>query len=166
VKALDGLITAFLKNTGALPPVPNPDFKPKPVATAAPAADPLGGLKERGCKLTLKDGVATMTPLGLKQCFLGFAARGQKAPAVVEMRVRSALGGEGKVESYPSGGADTDGMVAVPFQIAPGDWQSVKLELSTPGPLGTLRFWWPTVGPVEIDSLSVTSGKDVVRWDF
>ncbi len=64
VKALDALIDAFVRDTGALYPKPNPAFKPQ-AAKPQPAAantevDPFAGLVPKFCKLSIVNGAARL----------------------------------------------------------------------------------------------------------
>jgi hypothetical protein len=165
VKELSALIDTFLTDTGATYPRPNPAYKPVAAKTPAKAADPLGGWKERGCKATLTDGILTMKATGKPEVsFLGHAMGKMNGHAVVKLRVRSQTGGAGKIDTFPKGSAVTDGMISTPFDVKAGDWQEIRVELKTSGPLGTLRLYLPDC---EIDSIEIAPAKGKAEhWNF
>ena len=85
-------------------------------------------------------------------------------PATIKLRVRSQTGGAGKIDSFPNGSADTNGMLSLPFSVKPGDWQDVQVEVTTKALLGTLRVYLPDA---EIDFIEVAPLKGKAqRWDF
>jgi hypothetical protein len=73
-------------------------------------------------------------------------------PATVKLRVRSAAGGTGKIDSLPMTSVDPSIVRSAPLEIKAGDWQEVKVELREKGPLGTLRLYLPDA---EIDFIEV-----------
>jgi len=164
VKDLDALIDGFLKDTGATHPRPNPAYKPV-AKTPTKSTDPLDGWKERQCKATLADGHLSMKATGKPgTAFLGHGMAKLSGPAVIKLRVRSASGGAGKIESFPNGSADPQGMVAVPLEIKAGDWQDVQVTLSNAAQLGTLRVYLPDS---DIDSIEVAPVKGKpMKWEF
>jgi len=165
VKELDALIDGFLKDTGAMHPRPNPAYKPVVAKTPAKSTDPLAGWKERGCKATITDGILSMKATGKPEAsFLGHGMAKLSGPAVVTLRVRSSAGGAGKIESYPNGSADSNGMIAVPLEVNAGDWQELKIDLGAKALIGTLRVYLPDT---EIDFIEVAPLKGKAqRWDF
>jgi arylsulfatase A-like enzyme len=175
VKELDALIDGFLADTGATYPRPNPGYKPGAApankkAGGAKGDDPLLGWKERGCKAAPAAGILTMTGTGKSSAaFLGHAMPKISGPAVVKLRVRSAAGGAGKIECYPKSAGDPEGMFSAAFEVKPGDWQELTVELTDKAPLGTMRLFLPATQdrPVEIDSIELkpASGSSQ-RWDF
>ncbi len=184
VQELDALITAFLADTKAVVPVPNPDFDPakyhpedegnqkpknqsKPKAKTKPAAadDPkLQGWKPRACAGAVKDGIVSMTGQGPAP-FLGVSA-GITGPALVKLRVRCANGGAGKIELLPPGKTEADAK-RVPFTLQAGDWQELNVDLPATGPIGILRVYLPAQKqPVEIDWIELTAAGKPRRWNF
>ncbi|MDZ4404471.1 sulfatase [Prosthecobacter sp.] len=165
VKELDALIDGFLKSTGATYPRPNPDYKPVAAKTPAASTDPLDNWKERGCKATITDGILSMKANGKAgNAFLGHGMAKLTGPAIVKLRVRSQTGGAGKIDSFPNGSADANGMISVPLEVKAGDWQELKLELNSKALLGTLRVYLPDA---EIDFIEVAPMKGKAqRWDF
>lgn len=167
VRELEALIDQFLKDTGASCPRPNPAYKP--VAAKAPvkpgkSADPLDGWKERGCKATMTDGLLSLKATGKGEAFLGHGMAKVTSPATVKLRVRSAVGGAARIDCFPKGSADPEGMHSTPFEVKAGDWQEVSVPIKTPGLLGTLRLYLPDS---EIDSIEVVPEKGKAqKWDF
>jgi arylsulfatase A-like enzyme len=165
VAALSTLIDGFLEDTGATYPRPNPAYKPTVAQSKPQNTDPLDGWKERQCKATLRDGVLSMKAMGQAgNAFLGHGTGTMKGPATVKLRVKSAVGGAGKIESFPKGSADPEGRIEVPFEVKAGDWQDLQVEVANPGPLGTLRVYLPDA---EIDWIEVVPAKGKgMRSDF
>jgi hypothetical protein len=60
-------------------------------------------------------------------------------------------------------------MFSAAFEVKPGDWQELTVELTDKAPLGTMRLFLPATQdrPVEIDSIELkpASGSPQ-RWDF
>ncbi|WP_395143113.1 sulfatase, partial [Armatimonas sp.] len=169
VKHLDALIEGFLKDTKAIVPLPNPayDAKARPTTQATPIADPLEGRKARGCEATVENGIVTITGAGPTP-FLGFAAWKLGGPTVVSLRVRSIVGGAGKVEWLPTP-QDTDKAKSVAFTLkASAEWQEVTVALPAEGALGILRLYLPAQKEsLMLDWIEIkpTQGKPQ-RWSF
>ncbi|MBE2283755.1 MAG: sulfatase [Prosthecobacter sp.] len=164
VKELDALIDGFLKDTGALYPRPNPAYKPVAAKVPAKKTDPLDNWKERGCKATVADGILTMKGTGKGAAFLGHGMAKINGPAVVKLRVRSAAGGAGKIDSLPNTSADPSLVHSTALEVKAGGWQELHVDLKDSGPLGTLRVYLPDS---EIDSIEVAPEKGKAqRWDF
>lgn len=184
VKRLDALIDAFLKDTGAVVPIPNPKFDPatykpedegKPAirnaarrkpAAADTAADPkLRGWRARNSKAVVKDGIVHLTADGADP-FLGFGLGNIAGPATLKVRLRSRTGGPGTFESVGSG-KDPAAAKSVAFTVAPGDWHELATELPVKQPLGIVRLHLPaTEGAVEIDWIEITAAGKAHRTDF
>jgi len=165
VAELEALINGFLKDTGAAIPLPNPAYKPVATKAATKNTDPPDGWKERGCKATVSEGILTLKATGKPDAaFLGHGTAKMTGPGIVKLRVRSQNGGAGKIDSFPNGSAEAAGMVSFPFEVKAGDWQELKIHLTTPAALGTLRLYLPES---EIDFIEVTpaNGK-AMRSDF
>lgn len=168
VKELSGLIDGFLKDTGALYPRPNPAYKPvtaKAPGKAAAKADPLEGWKERQCKATPHDGMITLKAIGRPgTAFLGHAMARMHGPAALKLRLRSQGGGAGRVNCFPNGSADENGMSSTPFQVSAGEWQDITVDLTQKSLLGTLRLYLPDC---DIDSIEVAPQTGApARWNF
>ncbi len=172
VSELDGLIDGFLTDSEANYPRPNPAFDPTTIKSrpANPNAntadnDPLEGWKERQCEAVVSGGVLTMTQTGKPgTAFLGHTMGRTVGPVEVKMRMRSPVGGEGKVEwmGDTENGAEPN---SIPFAVAPGDWQEVVVQIPETGILGTMRLYLPAEMPLELDWAEV-AGKTSTRWEF
>ena len=172
VRELNELINGFLKDTEAVVPVRNPNYKP---ATAQPApgkkttakadmVDALQGWKARNCTATVKNGIVTLTGTGAAP-FLGVGA-GMSGPATVKFRARSAVGGAGKVEWLSAAAASADAK-STPFTLAPGDWQEISASIPASGLLGIVRIYLPAQKePVELDWVEFNTAGKPKRWDF
>lgn len=168
VRELNALITDFLKNTEAVVPIRNPNYKPgdakKPDAKTAEVADPLQGWKARQCAAIVKDGIVTVTGNGAAP-FLGVGA-GVKGPAAVNLRARCVNGGAGKIEWIPPGKTQANPESAA-FTLKAGDWQTVSVSLPGEGSLGILRVYLPAQKqPVEIDWIELKPSDKSRKWDF
>lgn len=168
-RELNSLITNFLKQTEAVIPVRNPDYKPadkKPSTTPTKPAeqpDPLLGWKARVCDARVKDGILTVTGKG-DAPFLGVGSAAS-GPAVLKLRVRSAGGGDGKVEWIPPDKKNEAKSAA--FKLQPGDWQEISVSIPAEGPLGILRVYLPAQKqPVEIEWIELKSTGKPKRWKF
>jgi hypothetical protein len=179
VNELDALIEAFLNDTRAVRPLPNPDFdpakyhpeeegkqKPKAKAAAKDDSDPkLPGWKARGCAASVKAGIVTLKGQDTAP-FLGVGANAD-GPATVSVRARCAKGGPGNVEWLQPGSAPkAENTVA--FRLTGGDWQTVTVDVPAKGPLGILRLYLPAAQQaVEVDwiELKPVAGKPR-RWEF
>jgi arylsulfatase A-like enzyme len=165
VKEMNALIDAFLTDTGATYPRPNPAYKPTAAQKPAKAADPLDGWKERQCKATLANGILTLKGTSSPgSAFLGHAMGAMNGPAVLKLRLRSASGGGAKIDSLPKTNTDTSVVVTTPFEVKAGDWQDIEVPLKAPGPLGTVRLYLPDS---EIDSIEIVPVKGKpAAWSF
>ncbi len=171
VRELNELITGFLHDSEAVIPIRNPNYDKPVTGTAAPhaatAGDPLEGWKSRGCTAVVKDGILTMTGQN-DEPFLGVAAGKDKGPATLKLRVRTASGGDGKIEWLPSGAANkTEDAKSVPFVVKGGEWQELSVDISNKESLGILRVYLPAQKqPVEIDWIQLKTGQSNRRWEF
>ncbi|MEQ1839369.1 MAG: sulfatase [Verrucomicrobiales bacterium] len=165
VRELDALIDGFLEDTSATFPRPNPAYKPVAAKTLTINADPLAGWKERGCKATVADGILSLKATGRPgTSFLGHGMAKMTGPATIKLRVRSQTGGPAKIESYPNGSADPGGMLSLPFEVKPGDWQDLQVEVTSQSLLGTLRVYLPNI---DIDSIEIVPAKGkAMKFEF
>jgi arylsulfatase A-like enzyme len=185
VKEMDALIEAFLKDTGAVVPIPNPKFDPAtwkledegkpairnaPKRQPAPAADDptdrkLQGWRARNSRAVVKDGVVHLTADGANP-FLGFGLGQTAGPATLKVRLRSEAGGPGKFESVGTG-KDPAAAKSTAFTVAPGEWQELSVALPVKGPLGIVRLHLPaTQQAVEIDWIEITAAGKTRRTTF
>ncbi len=171
VKELDAMIDQFLIDTGATYPRPNPDYQERATAKVkVENSDPLEAWKARGCEASVAGGVLTMKAIGKPgAAFLGHGMAKLEGPVTVKMRVRSAVGGDGRVESFPKGSADSSVVHTATLTMKAGDWQEVQTTISDAGPLGTMRVYLPATmtQAVEIDWIEAQPKKGkALRWEF
>jgi hypothetical protein len=169
VKAMDELISGFLKDTKAVVPGPNPAYNPKAkteAAAAAGVADPFKGWKLRGCKGEVKAGVLTVTGEG-NTPFLAISTRNFTGPCVVKFRLHSSVGGTGNVAWLPSA-SQVDSSKFVPFLVTGGGWQELSVSLPATGSPGIVRLYLPAdKGPVQLNWIEMESAVGhSQRWDF
>ena len=178
VQALDARIEAFLEDTRAVLPVPNPNFNPadyhpelegvQPKPEAKPTPQSQHDWKARNCTVSFTNGIVTVRGTG-KAPFLGFALGRGKGPVAIRVRMRAAQPGPGKLEGVPSLPPGDKAARSIPLEIKGGDWQVVKLDVPDDFPLNILRLYLPAQKqPVEVDWLEVTTkgGKPLRRWSF
>jgi arylsulfatase A-like enzyme len=187
VTELDALITAFLADTKAVLPIPNPAFDPakykpelegknrvrnapKPKTRGAqkgaqadtPFDPKLQGWKARQSTTTIADGVVTITGIAADP-FLGIGLAQYKGPTTLSFRVRSLHPGTGKI-SWANG---TPAMQSKPFTIKRGRWHELTVELPADGSLGIVRLHLPAEKhPIELDWVALKNGAQSQRWDF
>jgi hypothetical protein len=164
-RELGKLIDGFLEETGAEYPRPNPAYRGMAAPGKPANGDPLEGWKERQCRATVGGGVLSLKGTGKEgTAFLGHGTGTMTGPAVVRLRVRSAEGGAGKIESLPRGAGEPGGGLEAAFEVKAGEWQELEIKLGNPGPLGTLRVYLPDA---EVDWIEVAplSGR-ALRSDF
>jgi len=177
VRELDALIDGFLRDTGALAPVPNPQFRattavatPKRAsgAPAPAAASVLGGWVPKSATATVREGALVVEGDG-RSPFLGISNLKHEGPVTLRLRARSA-GGPARVqwrtagqETFPASGQTVDFMLA-----ATGDWSEAGVVLPVAGSLLHLRLYLPAQkNPVEIDWVELKSATGrTQRWDF
>jgi arylsulfatase A-like enzyme len=165
VRELNELIGGFLRDTAAVIPIRNSDYR-KTTAAATTSADPLQGWKARNCNAVVQDGIVTITGKN-ETPFLGVGA-GANGPAVVKLRARCVIGGPGKIEWLPSGAATKPvSSQSVSFELPGGDWQTITVNVPATGPLGILRVYLPAQKQaVAIDWIELQAGGKPKRWNF
>lgn len=173
VKTLDALIDGFVRDTGALYPLPNPAYAPRAMkpqpAKARAAADPFAGLVPKFCKLSIANGSARVEADG-RTPFLGTAAVRANGPITLRLRARSGTGGPGKVRwttqdqtEFPETGQ------TVEFTLSPGrDWQDVTVDIPLHGELRIVRLYLPADrAPVELASIAYIGEREPLKsWNF
>jgi arylsulfatase A-like enzyme len=174
VKELDALIDGFLRDTGALAPIPNSNYRAEAAPAGrrtggAPASEKaLGGWVPKAATATIRDGALVVEGDG-RNPFLGLTRLKHEGPVTLRLRVRSA-GGAGKVqwrtavqEEFPA-----SGQVLEFALVAGSDWRETSVVLPVAGSLLHLRLYLPAQKkPVELDwvELSTPTGQPQ-RWDF
>ena len=183
VAELDAMIEAFLTDTKAVVPVPNPAFDPAkyrpelegkqqpkgkakaPAKGKDDAVPALQGWKARDCQAAVKDGILRLTSIGA-ECFLGFSASKHGGPTIAKFRLK-AKAGSSHFDWLPSGVGSKQHRVD--FTLKGGDWEEISVELPAEGPLGIVRLYVPMQEtPVEIDWIELTSknGSKPTRTGF
>jgi arylsulfatase A-like enzyme len=171
VQELNGLITGFLKDTGAVVPKINPNFgkaAPKvPAKKKAPAPDDLpGGWKNRAGKATVIEGALHIESKGADS-FIGVGAGLAVGPAKLSFRLRAPQAGEGRIALLGSaGGAE---MLSVPYRTSgEASWQTITVELNAKQASGILRLYLPTgSAAVDLDDIVLTPAQGTPRrWEF
>ena len=167
VKELDALIDAFLKDTNALTPKPNPAYRGATTRPTSPNR-PLGGWVPKSSKAVVKNGALLVEADG-RNPFLGIASLKLAGPITLHLRVRSA-GGAAKVqwrtadqETFPGTGQ------MVEFSIpASKDWHDATVQIPAKGSMVHMRLYVPAQpAPIEIDRIELTPSKGEARvWDF
>jgi arylsulfatase A-like enzyme len=166
VAELETLMDGFIKETGALVPIPNPGYR-EPVA--ASKQSPTTGLVPKQCELTLIDGVMRVTAIG-KTPFLGTTQAKFDGPISLTIRLRAQQGGKGSFawktvaqETFPE-----EGQVLDYTLLNEEGWQDVAVELPVAGTLGTLRIFLPAAdAPVDVERIEISAGEGKVRrWVF
>lgn len=168
---LQGLIDGFLRDTGALYPRPNPAYSLAPAPRMEASSEPIQGWVPKFSKLSLKEGVLTVTAEG-RRPFLGLTQFKHNGPVVMHLRVRSFTGGAGQVQwrtedqsTFPAEGQ------TVPFQIpASQDWSDIAVRIPVEGQLVHLRLYLPADrAPVELDAITFgreNSLQPLKQWTF
>jgi arylsulfatase A-like enzyme len=171
VQELNGLITGFLKDTGAVIPKLNPNFgKAAPKAPAKQKAlapeDLPGGWKNRAGKASVIEGALHIESKGADS-FIGVGAGLAVGPAKLSFRLRAPQAGEGKITLLgAAGGAE---LLSVPYRSS-GDatWQTITVELNAQKATGILRLYLPTgSAAVDLDDIVLTPAQGTPRrWEF
>ena len=176
VKELDARIEAFLRDTHAVLPLPNPAFNPaayhpeqegvQQKELPKPGPEAQADWKARNCTVTFTNGIVTVRGTG-DAPFLGFPAGQHKGPAIVRLRARAAATGPGRVEVVPPAGQSA--AQSVPFELKGGDWRVLKIDVPATFPLNILRVYLPAQKqPVEVNwvELKTQDEKQPRRWHF
>lgn len=131
----------------------------------------LQGWLGRGCKVTVRDGALAVAADG-KAAFIARSGLDEPGPVQVRLRLRSELGGSGKIEWRLAGSNDFDGKHVVPFTWAGGDWQdaSVALPIAPADRLIHFRVHLPgATQPIQIKQIHLLAGgaeKPLQQWNF
>lgn len=161
VTQLNSLIDQFIKQTGALVPIPNPDFT---------GPDPAAGLVPKLSKITAIDGALRMEADG-RTPFLGTAQVRHSRPLMLKLRVRSVTGGPGRVAWKTAAQDSFPQDQSIMFQLAAeDDWQELELTLPVTAMTAIIRLYLPARnGPVDIQSIQYFDAetmKPVRAWEF
>jgi hypothetical protein len=137
--------------------------------TAKPGNDEFLGLqgwKARGFNFKADAGVVTVTPTN-DNAFMGVGPS-INGPATLKFRVRSAAGGDAKIEWINAGEEKNGGKPqSVAYSLNGGDWHEVSVSIPAKGAIGILRLYFPTQKEtVEIDWIEAQGKGGKKRWDF
>ncbi len=160
VRELNQLLSDFLRETDAVIPIRNPNYKKE----SAISADPLQGWKARGCDAVVTNGIVTITGKN-NAPFLGVGAN-VSGKATVKFRARCANGGDGKIE-WLTPGTNSASAKSVPFTLTAGDWQTATVNVPADGAIGILRIYLPAQKQaVDIDWIEMKAAGKPRRWEF
>ena len=177
VRQLDALIDDFIKETGARAPIPNPAHRKNAASNVINRRARGGltaGLVPKMSRIALVAGAIRVEADG-RTPFLGTGQIRYGGEMTLNLRVRSAAGGEGMVRWK---GADQDefpeGSQQVSFPVAAGDdWQDVTVQLPVKDRTAIVRLYLPAAAsPVEVQSIRYTGsggaqrGQLIHQWDF
>jgi arylsulfatase A-like enzyme len=168
VEELDELIDQFVQDTGALYPIPNPDFNATAAGNLADS-NPIAGLVARNCKVINTEGAIRVTGEG-RQPFLGTAQVKFNGPLTLKLRARNTAAGEGRVQ-WRTSGQETfpESAQVVTYNLPAGTvWQEVVIQLPIEGRAGVIRLYLPAESTaVEVQSIQFLdrNGREK-SWDF
>jgi arylsulfatase A-like enzyme len=164
VRELDALIDAFLAETGAAVPRPNPAYDP----AALPIVD--GWRPSAQCKLTRADGLLRLESLGGDPFIFTSEVPPASGALVVKLRLRSTSQGLAQLfwtdAQHPRFGPAARLDLAVQHD---GAWHEYEISFTAQGGLRQLRFDPCTApGLVELDwiHLCTKDGQLLKSWDF
>ncbi len=175
VAELDALIDRFLRDTGALAPIPNPAFTGAAAAPARRAAKgspasgaALRGWVPKGATVTTADGALVIEGEG-RSPFIAMTNLKLAGPVALQLRARSA-GGPARVQWRTAGQAEfpAAGQIVEFALPAASDWSETRVNLPVDGSLLHLRLYLPAQkNPVELDWVELApAGGQPQRWDF
>ena len=173
VNELDALIDQFVKDTGALVPRPNPNYRAdaraKPVSVPSAPSKPVAGLVLRNCRIVNTDGAVRVVSDG-RQPFLGTAQVRFGGPLTLKLRARSTVGGTGRVQWKTVGqNAFPESSQIATYRLPAGArWQDISVPLPVQGQTTIIRLYFPAgKTAVEVQSIQYLdkSGKQKL-WDF
>ena len=166
VKELNSLIDQFIKDTGAIAPQPNPDYKSAPKAELP--TEKTNGLVARSCEFSVRKDHLRIDAKGPAP-FIGIAGWKNSGAMTLVLRVRSEKAGEGKVHWKTKEQAEfAEGKQSVNYKLAASkDWQEVKVSLPTEGVVGVLRLYLPG-GSIDVEEIGFQDkdSKPIKRWMF
>ena len=170
---LNSVLEGFLKDTEAVLPKLNPNFRNVPGNSEAapkkkaPQPDDLpGGWKNRAGAAVVREGALAVQSKGAES-FLGISAAIPVGAARLTFRIRAPQAGQGKVTLLASAGAAET--LSVPYSVS-GDsvWETVTVELPIREKSGILRLYLPSgSAAVDFDDIVLTPPQgEPRRWSF
>ena len=168
VRELNTLITKFLADTEAVVPIRNPSYKPGEVMRTQCQSS---GRQRPAPRLEGAPGCEAVAER--MRIVMMTRQRGRAVPRRRSGNRRSSeklvsefgppWAAAGKAEWIPNGG----NAQSVHFQISAGDWQVIRADIPTTGPLGIFRLYLPAQSaPVEIDHVELKGSEKSRKWDF
>jgi hypothetical protein len=116
---------------------------------------------------TVKKGILTVKSAPEAVPFLGVGCPSAGGGGKVELRVKSAKDGDGKIEWLKSPGEPSAG--SVNFEVKGGDWQTLTVNIPETASMGILRVYVPAGQPVDIDWIDIqlnAAGAKTKRTEF
>jgi len=168
VKELETVMDAFIADTGALVPKPNPAYKPA-LAKNTTERDPAFGLVPKLCKLSPVNGAMKVTAdADRRKPFLGTAQVKFNGPLKLDLRARSEKGGTGQVMWKTANQEEFPSDQVVEFTLKAGsDWQDLSVDVPVNGKVGIARLYLPAEdSPVEVQSIKFAGNGGARVWDF
>lgn len=175
VAELQRLIDAFVRDTGALYPKPNPAYDPQAAARAArtPSAGnvlgPAKGLVPKQCRIRPIAGAIRVEPQG-RQPFLGTAQVRLERSMTLRMRARTVDGSPatGRIRWRTEGQTDFPPTQTAQYTLPAGrDWQTVEVTIPLNGKTQLVRLYLPDAKAIDIQSIRWTSpGQRGKTWDL
>lgn len=156
VKELDALIDAYLKDTDAYIPKPNPAHNPRPANAPAVAGRTPGGWAPKGCVAEVKDGALVVSGVN-RNPFLARAGLKLQGPVTVVVKTRGESGPAKaqwrtlEQEAFPAEGQVQE------FTLQEG---IATVALDVPS-LAHLRLLLPAQSSVQIESIELRPGTGV-----
>lgn len=166
VAALDARIDAFLAETGAVAPRPNPAYR----RATSEAADALQGWVSKGCTTSLAGDYLHVVPNGRSPFLARVRLRGS-GDLELRARVRTTSAGAGRIqwrtadqESFPADGQTAE------FQLENGE-QELAVPFTVDARLVHLRFHLPPeLTAIDVDRLELWQRSEpperLMAWDF
>lgn len=168
VAELEQKIEAFIGDTGALAPKPNPAYRE--AAGRRKKRNPAAGLVPKFSRAEVKDGVLRVEKDG-SDPFLGTGALKElTGPLTARLRLRGPGGRVAirwktpKQEKFPESGQLVE-------KSLPGgeEWRDLDLKIPVEGKPAIVRFYLPATGgnPVEIQSIEIAGSRGGAKeWRF
>jgi arylsulfatase A-like enzyme len=167
VAALDARIDAFLKETGAVTPQPNPAYR----GDSAAPTDALLGWVPKSCTTSLDGEFLQVAPDGGRSPFLARVRLRGEGDLELRAKVRTTAEGTGRIQwrtadqkSFPRSGQTVD------FDVQEGE-QEIAVPFSVDERLVHLRFYLPPqLAAIDIDWLELWQRSNppqrLIQWDF
>jgi hypothetical protein len=161
VKELALLIDRFVKDTGAVVPIPNPAYDGKKAA--------MGGWVDKTKSATLASGQLKLQ-IRAPGAFIANASLNHPGDAVFEIRAQSTCGGPARLTWRTADQREFDPKNGVSFEL-PGDgqWHEAHVAFPVTGTLQHVRFYpGAKEGSVTIDWIKLwdADGTVVNEWKF